>query len=262
MNNDKLKHKRILVTRPGEQAQEFVELLRAHGAEPILFPTIKIRPPRDWIKVDEALSKLRDYDTLIFTSVNGVNYFLQRLKDNGMNPNLLKNKRICAIGPKTAAQLATVCLSAPLIPEEYRAEAIVASLEKEGICGRRFLLPRAEEARDVLPQAIRDKGGEITVAPVYRTTTAVGYVKHIQKLFHDRAINVISFTSSSTVKSFMELLSEDNVPDLIKGCVVACIGPVTADTAASFGIISDITPRDYTIQGLTEAIVQYFTAAS
>lgn len=253
-----LRNKLILVTRPEAQAKEFVALLREIGAEPLLFPTIRIVPPRDWADVDKALSMLKQYDTLIFTSVNGVQYFFHRLAEKGMDCGVLRTKRICTIGPETANQIEGFGLHVDIVPDEYRAEGIITELENDGIEGRIFLLPRAEEARSILPEKIKENGGNITVVSVYRTIKEHGNIKKIEKLLKERAIQIITFTSSSTVKNFAELFPGNDIVKLIKGCLVACIGPITADTAASLGIETDIMPEKYTIHGLVEAISSYF----
>jgi uroporphyrinogen III methyltransferase / synthase len=256
--NSPLKGKRILVTRPKEQASEFIAALNAWGAEPVLFPTIRITPPLTWVEVDQAILALEQYDTVIFTSVNGVRFFFQRLQDKGRNQEALRHARICAIGPQTAAHIGEFHLPVHLVPHEFRAEAIVAALEKEGITGRRFLLPRAEHARDILPDEIRQRGGRIDVVTTYRTSAGEGDVEAINALFHEGLIDVVTFTSSSTVKNFVELLTQSEFPDSIKNCIVACIGPVTANTASALGIKTDIMPDKYTVAGLTEALVAYF----
>lgn len=256
-----LEKKRIVITRPKNQATDFIKMLKAQGAEPILFPTIQIVPPRDWSEIDEAIAKLELYDTVIFTSVNGVNFFFQRLKKKGRDYHSLHNIRIGAIGPRTAEQIERFHLPVDIIPNEFRAESMVDALEKDGISGRRFLLPRAEKAREVLPEEIKQRGGYIDVVTAYRTSKGEGNVQEIKALFQKRLIDVVTFTSSSTVKNFVDLLSGGTLPDLIKGCVVASIGPVTAKTAASLGIKTDIMPEEYTIQGLTEAMVDYFKSS-
>lgn len=256
-----LEKKRIVITRPKNQATDFIKMLKAQGAEPILFPTIQIVPPRDWSELDEAIAKLELYDTVIFTSVNGVNFFFQRLKKKGRDYHSLHNIRIGAIGPRTAEQIERFHLPVDIIPNEFRAESMVDALEKDGISGRRFLLPRAEKAREVLPEEIKQRGGYIDVVTAYRTSKGEGNVQEIKVLFQKRLIDVVTFTSSSTVKNFVDLLSGGTLPDLIKGCVVASIGPVTAKTAASLGIKTDIMPEEYTIQGLTEAMVDYFKSS-
>ncbi len=257
--NSPLINKRVLITRPQNQAEEFVHLLRSKGAETIIFPTIQIIPPQSWDKVDEAISKIEVYDMIIFTSVNGVKFFFQRFKDKGENFKRLKNIRICAIGPKTAAQVEKFHFQVSIIPKEFCAESIVAVLGKKGMEGKRFLLPRAEKAREVIPEEIKKSGGCIDVVSVYRISKAEGDVDKVKKLFQDRAIDIVTFTSSSTVMNFVELFKGDNITDLLKGCIAACIGPVTAKTAEVFGIKSHIIAREYTIEGLTNAILEYFS---
>jgi len=259
--NSLLKGKRILITRPEEQAKDFIEALKAQGAEPVSFPTIRIISPRDWAKVDKAIENLRTYDALIFTSVNGVKFFFQRLKQKGKTTRSLKKLTMVAIGPKTAAAIEQFQLRVDIIPKKFQAESVVEALEKQGIAGKRFLLPRAEKARDVLPKEITKRGGEIDVVTVYRTSKGKGNMQGVKELFRKRLIHVITFTSSSTVKNFVELLAGENISEIIKGTVVASIGPITADTAASLGIKTDIMPENYTIPGLVKAISEYFNCS-
>jgi uroporphyrinogen III methyltransferase / synthase len=256
--NSPLKGKHILITRPEEQEEDFIEALKAQGAEPISFPTIRIIPPRDWVKVDKAIENLSTYDVLIFTSVNGVKFFFQRLKEKGKNIGSLKKLKMVAIGPKTAAAIEQFQLRVDIVPKKFQAESIIEALEKKGITGKRFLLPRAEKARNVLPKEITKRGGHIDVVIVYRTSKGEGNIQEVKELFQKKIIHVITFTSSSTVKNFVELLAEKNISKMIKGAVVASIGPITADTAASLGIRTDIMPKNYTIPGLVKAISEYF----
>jgi uroporphyrinogen III methyltransferase/synthase len=199
------------------------------------------------------------YDSLIFTSVNGVKFFIQRFKKKRGDFGVLRNLRICAIGPQTAAAVEQLNLRVAVIPKEFRAESVLDALEEEGIRGRRFLLPRAEKAREILPEEIRKRGGYIDVVPAYRTGKGAGDIDKLKGLFQNRAIDVVTFTSSSTVRNFVELFSENDVHDLLQGCVIASIGPITAQTASALGIRTDLMPEAYTIQGLTQAIVEYFT---
>jgi uroporphyrinogen III methyltransferase/synthase len=256
--NSPFKGKRILITRPEAQAKDFIEALKAQGAEPISFSTIRIISPRDWVTVDKAIENLTTYDVLIFTSVNGVKFFFRRLKEKGKNIGSLKKLKMVAIGPKTAEAIERFHLRVDIIPKKFQAESVVEALEKDGITGKRFLLPRAEKARDVLPQEITKRGGHINVVTVYRTSKGKGDVQAVKELFRKRLIHVITFTSSSTVKNFVELLAEKDISKMIKGAVVASIGPITADTAASLGIKTDIKPENYTIPGLVKAISEYF----
>jgi len=260
--NSLLKGKKILITRPENQAKDFIELLKVQGAEPISFPTIRIISPRDWIKVDKAIDNLNTYDVLIFTSVNGVKFFFQRLKKKGKNIGSLKELKMVAIGPKTAAAIERRHLPVDIVPQKFQAESVVEALEKKRITGKQFLLPRAEKARDVLPKEITKRGGHIDVVTVYRTSMGKGNIHEVKELFRKRLIHVITFTSSSTVKNFVELLAEKNISKMIKGAVVASIGPITADTAASLGVRTDIMPKNYTIPGLVKAISEYFLCSS
>ena len=259
--NSPLKNKRILITRPKDQARDFANLVKSRGAEPILFPTIRIVSPQDWKAVDKAVSKMERYNSVIFTSVNGAKRFLQRLKNKRGDCNSLRSLKICAIGPQTAAMIKQFRLRVDIIPKEFRAESLVDSLEKEGIWGKHFLLPRAEKARNVISEEIKKRGGNIDVVAVYRTSKGEGDVKKIKKLFQNREIDVATFTSSSTVKNFVEMLSGNNIADLMKGCIVACIGPITVQTATTMGIRTDIQPDNYTIQGLVDSIIAYFRTA-
>jgi len=145
--NSPLRGKRILITRPEGQAKDFIEALKAQGAEVVSFPTIRIAPPRDWITVDNAIENLTTYDALIFTSVNGVKFFFQRLKDKEKSIGSLKKLKIVAIGPKTAAAIKRRHLRVDIIPPKFQAESVVEALEKEGITGKRFLLPRKGTGR-------------------------------------------------------------------------------------------------------------------
>lgn len=259
--NSPLKGKYILITRPADQAKDFIEALKDQGAEPISFPTIRIIPPRGWLKVDKAIENLSTYDTLIFTSVNGVKFFFQRLKEKGENIRFLKKLEVVAIGPKTAAALEQRHLRVGIVPQKFQAESVVEALEKKGVTGKRFLLPRAEKARDVLPQEITKRGGHIEVVTVYRTGKGEGNIQEVKELFRKKLIDVITFTSSSTVRNFVELLAEKDITKMIKDAVVASIGPITADTAASLGIRTDIMPKNYTIPGLVKAISEYFSCS-
>ena len=250
--------RRIIVTRARSQASEFSSLLREYGAEPIEFPTIDVKPPKSFDAMDEAIDNLERYNWLILTSVNGVRFFFERLKVKGRDIRDLKGIRICAIGPRTAEEIGRAGIKIDFVPEEYKAEAVLEGLKKIGIEGKNILLPRAEEAREVLPEEIRNSGGNIDVVPAYKNVKPLEDREPIKRLLKEGAINVITFTSSSTVKNFVEMFDRDELPSLIKGTTIASIGPITAETAKKLGIKTDIMPESYTIPGLTEAIVDYF----
>jgi uroporphyrinogen III methyltransferase/synthase len=249
--------KKILITRSREQSTEFTTRLKNFGAEVIEFPTIEIVPPISWDKLDQAINQLKFYDWIIFTSANGVNFFWQRLQEKGKNclPSYLK---ICAIGPATANQLKKREISVDYIPKEYVAEAILKGFEKMDLKGKRILLARAKKARDLLPRGLRKMGAEVDVVEAYRTIKPHGGTKRLIKLLTNGEIDVITFTSSSTVNHFVEILKKENLKKLLKGITIACIGPITTQTAKRWGMKVHIQPKQYTIPALTQAIVNYF----
>ncbi|HNR12522.1 MAG TPA: uroporphyrinogen-III synthase [Thermodesulfobacteriota bacterium] len=255
-----LANKRILLTRPREQAQAFIDLLAARGAAPVVFPTITIIPPRDWGELDAALEKISYYDAIIFTSVNGVKFFFQRMREKEMDNSCLAAIRVCAIGSGTAARLQELGIQAGLIPDLFQAESLVEALAQEGIAGKRYLLPRAAEARDVLPEEIVRRGGCIDVVAVYQTESAGSDGEELKGLLQHKEIDVISFTSSSTVRSFVELIGspQAEVQELVQGIIIACIGPITAETVLRYGMKPDIIAATYTVEGLTEAIISFY----
>ncbi|MFQ5737015.1 MAG: uroporphyrinogen-III C-methyltransferase [Thermodesulfobacteriota bacterium] len=250
--------KRVLVTRALEQAGVFTRILEKNGAEPVTFPTIKTAPPPSWAPLDKAIKRLSTYDWAIFTSVNGVKYFFERLTKLGLDLRELKGVKICAIGPMTEKAIRALHINVDLTPKEYRAEAILSSLGKRRIKGKRFLLPRALKAREVLPDEIRMLGGHIDVAPAYRTIRPTKEAGALRKMFEEGEIDVVTFTSSSTVTNFASMFRKSELAGLLKGVKVACIGPITADTAKGFGLGVDIMPRDYTIPALTGAMADWF----
>jgi uroporphyrinogen III methyltransferase/synthase len=161
--------KKVLVTRAKEQAQELLDLLRRYGAEPVEFPTIEILPPEDWKPLDRAITKLTDYDWLLFTSVNGVEFFMKRLFEKGGDLRKLKSTKIGAIGPKTAEAIQAHGIVPDLVPKYFQAEAVLEGLADVKMKGKRVLLPRALEAREVLPKELKKRGARVDVVPAYRT---------------------------------------------------------------------------------------------
>lgn len=246
--------RRILVTRAREQASDFKAMLAELGADCIEFPTIGIAPPPSWEPLDSAVAKLSSYDWVIFTSVNGVRFFMERLRNAGLDSRELKGVRIAAIGPKTAEALEGCGLRPDLVPAEYRAESILTGLAGEGAAGKRFLLPRAMVARDVLPATLREQGATVDVAPAYQTVLPTGRSEEILRLLRGGEIDCLTFTSSSTVSNFFSLFNKEEVLPFLEAPVVACIGPITAETARKFGLSVDVIPEEYTIPGLAAAI--------
>ena len=253
--------KRILITRAREQSGEFAALLKKMGAEVIELPTIEIAPPLRWKELDRVLLQLRSYDWLIFTSANGVHFFWERLKEKG-KVGLPSSMKVCAIGPATAKQLGKKKISVDYLPKEFIAESILDGFQKKFIKGKRILLARAQKARDILPKGLRKMGAKVDVVAVYRTVKPKGGSKRLRQLLADGKIDVITFTSSSTVNHFVDLLKKENIKKWLKGMVIACIGPVTAKTARDWGMKVQIQPKQYTIPGLTRAIAEYFSTLS
>lgn len=249
--------KRILVTRAKEQAAEFSRLLAAYGAETIECPTIQIVPPESWRPVDDVIGRLDRFHWLIFTSLNGVGPFMKRLRSKGLDGRAFAGLRICCIGPRTAQELAEYGLAADLVPPEYQAEGVIASLTQRGVKGQRILIPRAAVARDILPEQLRAQGAEVEVVPVYRTTVPASDVASIQDRIERGELDIITFTSSSTVRNFVQLLGGMVEQIRTQGRIrIACIGPITASTVKEYRLPVHILPSENTIPALAEAIVQ------
>src|ERR1035437_9924862 len=250
----------VVVTRSRETASQFATALRRLGAEVVEFPTIETAPPRSYAALDLAISRLSSpapdsFDWIIFTSATGVESFIERLKSRGRDIRELGRASIAAIGPATAARLADYGLRAAAVPDEYRAERIIPAIGIQRIRGKRFLIARAEVARGALPKILRDKGAkEVEVAPAYRTVKPKGaQIERMRELIASGSIDLVTFTSSSTVTNFCDLIGASG-----KGVKAAAIGPITAATAAERGFEVVVRPGKYTIAALTEAIAEYF----
>jgi len=249
--------KRILITRARDQAAVFSSSLRDLGAEVIELPTIEIMPPASWKGLDRAIDQITSYSWLIFTSANGVNFFWQRWKERNKD-RLPPSLRICAIGPATAYQLMEKGIEVHITPKEFVAEAILREFEKSMLKGKRILLARAKEARDILPEGLRKMGAQVDVVETYRTVKPKGGSKSLKELLMKGKVDAITFTSSSTVNHFAELLKKEDLQNLLRGITIACIGPITARTAKNWKMRVQIQPKEYTIPALTQAITQYF----
>lgn len=260
MNNKPLHGKKILITRAREQSAEFSKQLKRLGAEVIELPTIEIVPPSSWKGVDRAIAQLRSYHWVIFTSANGVNFFFQRIREREKTREVLAGLKICAIGPATAEQLTKRGARIDYIPKEFVAESILRGFKRMGIGGKQILLARAKKARDVLPEGLRRMGARVDVVEAYRTIKPRGGAMRLKRLLKKKEVDVITFTSSSTVNHFIDLLKKEDVKNLLKGVALACIGPITARTLKEAGLTVHIQPREYTIPGLTQAIAEYFTS--
>lgn len=251
----RLQDKRVVVTRPKDQAQPFVDLLSKEGAISICIPVIATSTIADPKRLDEALRNLADYDWLVLTSVNGVQAVWERFEQLGVE-SIPKNTQIACIGPKTEAELASKGIHADFVPSEYVAEAILPGLGE--LSGKRVLLTRADIARPDLPEAIRAGGGVADDITAYRTLPSQPDGKSLAAL--REGVDILTFTSPSTVENFVEVVRQAGLDPLnLPGSpITACIGPITANAAAKLGFEVDIVPDEYTIEGLMDAMVSHF----
>ena len=250
---------RVLVTRPRRKAGETAARLRELGAEPILFPTIAIQPPENWQPLDAAVADLarRDYDWVIFTSTNGVRFFWERLEEAGLDARAFGGVRLAAIGPVTAEALREHGLQPDLVPGQYVAEAILDEIGR--LSGKRVLLPRANIARPALAKGLLELGAEeVDEVSAYQTVPAGREdAERVREMLAGGEIDVLTFTSSSTVRNFAAAM--EPLPDLPEGTTVACIGPITAQTARAWGLPVHVSAEEHTIPGLVGALVKYLT---
>lgn len=255
--NKPLFGKKIVVTRSRPQASRLSAMIEDLGGIPLEFPTIKIVPNPDMTSLYRALEELESFDWIIFTSVNGVEIFLAELLQSGRDIRDLKGVRIAAIGPATCDALARRGLAVDFIPDEYRAEGITEGLRGQVKAGDRVLLPRARGARVILSQVLKDWEAEVTEVQLYEAKAADVRSEYLEMILAGE-VDVITFTSSSTVNNFVKMIGEDNVAGVDRAVRVACIGPVTADTAVSHGFTVDTIAGEYTIPGLVDALVKMF----
>jgi uroporphyrinogen III methyltransferase / synthase len=256
----------VVITRALKQAAPFAAALEAYGARVIYCPTIEIVEPESYERLDEAVENLYGYDWLIFTSVNGVDFFLRRLEALGHTVDELDELRVCAIGEATAERLRAANVHVDVVPEEFKAEGVFASLEifiggRDHFRGLNLLIPRAAQARDYLPRALEAAGARVDVVPVYRTVAPRDTEKRrVEALLAGGAVDCITFTSSSTVRNFAELFDTTDLSSLLAGVQVACIGDITASTAAEYGLATNIQPKEYTTDALARAIADFYGA--
>ncbi len=243
-----------MVTRPRARSTSFADLLAARGARVILFPTIRIRPLDDPASLREALGRGGHYHWLVFTSVMGVES-VKALAEDMEDPAALRDVHVAAIGPATArAVRRELGLAVDVSPTEYRAEALAAALlDAEPNPERaRILLPRAAEAREVLPRLLEEAGAEVDEIPAYRTVTAdAERAGRLRDRLDAGEVDWVTFTASSTVRGFADALGAD-----AGRARVAAIGPITAETAEELGLRVDVVAREYTIPGLVDALVR------
>ena len=246
--------KGVVVTRAREQASGLVNVLRGHGACVHEFPTIKVEHLNDYVDVETAILQLARYQWTIFTSVNGVKFFWEQLRLVGLDSRIFGGMQIAAIGPATADALRERGIEPDFVPDKYVAEHVVSGLLERGIRGADVLIPRAKKAREVLPRELKDAGCNVTVLPVYETRLVQASGDEIVAALDNGDIHYVTFTSSSTVENFFELVDPEvfrKYPDV----KIASIGPVTSETVKRFGFTPSLEPADYTIPGLVAELV-------
>lgn len=253
----------VVITRAQTQADEFVNELERYGAAVIVCPTIEIRELESYERLDEAIDHLYGYDWLVFTSVNGVEYFFKRLKARGRETNDIDELKVCAIGEATADRLRDLHVHVDVIPEAFKAEGVFAALERfvggpDGLKGLNVLIPRASVARDYLPNALQDAGARVDIVPVYRTCLPEKLDRGRVAAMLSGSADCIAFTSSSTVRNLAQFFDTEDLSQALAGVVIACIGDITAKTAIDFGLRVEIQPEQFTIPSLARAIAEYF----
>jgi uroporphyrinogen-III synthase len=253
--NHPLRGTRILVGRARHQAGSLSSSLRGLGARVIEIPFIEIRKPESFAPMDAALKNLKSYDWLILTSANGVEAMWERLRRLRIARRNLRHLQIAAIGPATKRAIVKHGLKVKMVPEEYVAESVVKGL-KDKVSGKRVLLVRAKVARDVIPDSLRQAGAEVDVVEAYETVVPEKSKPRLRALMKNKTVrpHVVTFTSSSTVKNFAELLGSPNAAAL-EDIQFASIGPVTSATLRELGLPISIEAREFTMGGLIRAIV-------
>jgi uroporphyrinogen III methyltransferase / synthase len=259
--NKPLFGKTAIVTRSRAQASDLSERFVELGAEVLEFPTIKITDPEEWAPVDEAIANLSVYDWVVFTSVNGVDQFFGRMEEMDADARQFAGCRVAAIGPATAARCMSHGIRPDYVPAEYVAEGVLEGFCERGVGeGTRFLIPRAAEAREVLPDTLRERGAVVDVVTVYRTVLGAGEQSVLARLA-EGTVDVVTFTSSSTVKNFMKLTEGTDIAATMDRALIASIGPITSDTARDLGLTVGVEAEEYTIPGLVDAVVAHVATA-
>ena len=253
----------VVITRAHAQADEFATELEKYGAHVVVCPTIEITDPESFARLDEALGHLFGYDWLVFTSVNGVDYFLRRFNARGLEVSEIDELKVCAIGEATAERLRSAHVHVDVMPGEFKAEGVFAALVqfvggREALSGLNFLIPRATVARDYLPKALEGAGARVDVVPTYRTLLPDNLDRGRIVAMLAGGADCIAFTSSSTVRNLAQLLDLNDLSEPLRSVAVACIGDITAGTAREHGLHTEIQPKQFTIPALARAIAEYF----
>ncbi len=254
----------VLVTRERSQAGVLTRALRAEGARVLECPLIAFSPPRDWSEVDRAIEGLREYDGVLFTSVNAVAFFLGRLEALGLEASrALSSSRVYAVGPATAEALRSRGVPVRPLPDRFQAEGLAALLEGEGVKGKRFLHPRAKKAREILGPFLAERGAELDTVTVYETRSARENEGRLREILEGESLDYLTFTSGSTVRAFVEMAgSGPGREEPWREIPAACIGEITAEAARTRGFHRVLTARPSTVPGLVRAILDHRLGAN
>ncbi len=249
--------KTVVVTRAREQASSIASMLEGLGARVIQFPTIEIIPIKDFKETDKEIAQLSNYDWVIFTSINGVEHFYNRLKDLKKDSRVFAGTKVAAIGPATAKGLQERGIIADFVPTAYMAEGIVEGLQKYGVNGKKVLLIRAEEARELLPVELEKSGAAVKILTIYKAVPTENDKTLLEDLIKEDKVDCISFGSSSTVKNFFSQIPAETTKQS-KRIKYASIGDITSNTLSEYGIKADIQPQNFTIPELVDAIKTFY----
>ena len=253
-----LQGKRILVTRGEDQAEEFSSMIRKREGVPVIFPTVRLVPPDDPSVLDEALARLGTFDWVLFTSANAARFFLERAAKRGIR-GIPEGVRVASVGPGTTREVRRQGFPVHLEAKQHTAEGMVGALAGEGFAGKRFLLPRAQEGREVLPLVIGRRGGTVDVVTAYRNGMAPRDEKAAKEI-GERPPDVCTFASPSAFRNFFLLLGEERAASVLSRSRIAVIGEVTRRAVEGKNYLVDIMPETFTLAGMLEAIERHFAS--
>jgi uroporphyrinogen III methyltransferase/synthase len=253
-----LSGKRILITRGLEQGEEFADLVRRAGGVPVLFPTIRLVPPDDCGPIDREIGRLSSFDWILFTSANAARFFCDRLARVGL-VSWPAGLRVASVGPGTTRELESRGVKVRFTASRHTAEGLFEDLRTDGVAGKRFLLPRALEGREILPEAIRREGGQVVTVVAYRNGLAEKDEDAAAEILSDPP-DVCTFASPSSFNNLFPLLGEENARELLGKSRIAVIGEVTARAVKARDFRVDIVPETYTLKAMVDAIDGFFSA--
>ncbi|HEV8376754.1 MAG TPA: uroporphyrinogen-III synthase [Candidatus Polarisedimenticolia bacterium] len=253
-----LERRRILVTRAAEKGAEFAAILEERGARVLRIPLIRFEDPESWDALDQALRRLDEFQILLFTSATAVDRFFDRFLKISGGGGILASLSVAVVGPKTARAVEKHGHGVRWVAQSYQAEGLLEMLPAERVRGVEILFPRAQEARELLVDELERRGARITLAPVYRTVPVTESRSPLQAALGSRAVDAVTFTSASTVRHFVELAEDSDLPSRMRGIAVACFGRITAEEACSRGLSPDVVSARSTLEDFTDAIARHF----